>query len=75
MPFHNNNNRLFKSNNVFLKLPHTPCLLHPFNKKETLNNRYTRKQPARFSITPLRPKFKKKKFSKPHNLVCLLNYA
>ena len=55
IPFHNNN-KLLKGNNAFLKLPHTPALLHIFNQK-TLENRYTRKQPAHFSTTPLRPKF------------------
>ena len=28
-----------------------------FNRKKPPKNRYTRKQPTRFSMTPLRPKF------------------
>ena len=33
-----------------------------FNKKNLPKNRYTRKQPTHFSMTPLRPKFKKQFF-------------
>ena len=58
IPFHNNN-RLFKSNSAFLKLPHTSHFVTQFLIKKPLKNRYTRKQPAYFSITPLRSKFKK----------------
>ena len=58
VPFRDN--RLFKRNNAFLKLSHThPALLHLLNQNPP-KNRYTRKQPTHFSITPLRPKLKNK---------------
>ena len=67
VPFHKNNNKVFKGNNAFLKLSHTHPTCYTFLIKRTLKNRYTRKQPTHFSTTPLRPKLKKKFFSKLAN--------
>ena len=59
----------------FLTLPHKHIFLH-FLIEKTPKNRYTRKQPTHFSITPLRPKLKRKiyvdlkilKFSMPKKM-------
>ena len=41
---------------------HTHTHTHTRTRAHTRTYRYTRKQPIHFSVTPLRPKFKKKFF-------------
>ena len=61
-----------EGNNVFFRAITHTLAFYTFLIKKPLKNRYTRKQPTHFSITPLRSKFKKNfKTRRLHNLICL----